>query len=119
MNRKRRKVNDLFYVGNRKENIILAQLRMGSSSLNSDLFKIGVVTAPSCTCGSGNEDVFLYFLECPLYAAQRNSLQSIVIPHSRFTVKTLLYGPENCQNSVKIKIYNAVAKYVQETKRFT
>ena len=113
------KVNNLFYIGNRKENIILAQLRMGSSSLNADLFKIRVVASPTCTCGSGNEDVFHYFLECPLYAAQRNALQNVVIPHTCFTVRSLLHGPEKCQNIIKTEIYEAVIKFIQDTNRFT
>ena len=118
INKNRPKRNDLYYVGNRKENILIAQLRMGSSCLKADLFKIGVVTSPVCDCGTGNEDTFHYFCECPRYLVQRNVLQSTILPHASFTIANLLYGAQNCQKSIKLEIYQAVIKFIQDTKRF-
>ena len=118
LNKNRPKKNDLYYVGNRKENILLAQLRTGCSSLKADLFKIGVVTTPVCDCGTGNEDTYHYFCECPRYLVHRNALQCVVLPHTSFTIYNLLYGAQISQKTVKLEIYEAVLKYIKDTLRF-
>jgi hypothetical protein len=61
--------------GNRRENIILCQLRNKASNLNAHLMKDHITYDPHCFyCGHDFEDNFHFFLECPKYTQQRNIL---------------------------------------------
>lgn len=69
------KCTDAFkYGGTRYFNIIMCQLRNRESQLNSDLYKDHLSNSPSCICGYSTEDVDQFFLFCPRYAVQRQSL---------------------------------------------
>ena len=46
----------LYYVGQRKFNIILAQLRMNCSNLNAHLYSLHVIDSPACGCSHRVED---------------------------------------------------------------
>ena len=48
-------------------NIILSQLRSLASFLNYDLFRVGIVSDPSCRCGAALENLKHFFLDCPIY----------------------------------------------------
>jgi hypothetical protein len=65
------KVNELYYLGSRSNNIKHAQLRLNCSKLNNHLYSLHVLDNPSCPCGSENEDIFHYFYVFPLYTNQR------------------------------------------------
>ena len=41
-----------YFYGSRKLNIILTQLRSSASLLNYDLFRVGIVSDPSCRFGA-------------------------------------------------------------------
>ena len=58
----------------RKLNIILTQFRCSATFLNNDLFRINIVSDPSCRCGAQQEDSCHYFFECPLYNDYRHIL---------------------------------------------
>jgi hypothetical protein len=45
-------------IGPRKLNNILTQLRCFASFLNYDLFKVNIVSDPSCRCGANREDSY-------------------------------------------------------------
>ena len=53
--------------GPRKLNIILTQLRSSASFLNYDLFRVGIVSDPSCRCGAALENLKHFFFDCPIY----------------------------------------------------
>ena len=68
--------SSLFYLDQRKLNIIHAQLRMNCSNLSaSHLFSLHVVNSPACICSHKAEDTAHYFLDCPLYYTQRMILE--------------------------------------------
>ena len=46
-----------YFYGSRKLNIILTQLRSSASLLNYDLFRVGIVSHPSCRCGAALENL--------------------------------------------------------------
>jgi hypothetical protein len=50
-----------FFCGPRKLNIILTQLS-SASLLNFDLFRVGIVSDPSCRCGAALENVKHFFV---------------------------------------------------------
>ena len=57
--------NALYYLGNRKLNIIMARLRMNCSDLRSHLYKFNLIDSPRCPCGHEEEDlVHFFFVRC-------------------------------------------------------
>ena len=111
-------VNELFYLGNREINIILARLRMKCSDLNGHLFQLKIIDNPSCKCGYFFEDSVHYFIVCPLFQQQRNALLNYVIAHAPFSLHILLNGSPELDNKVNKNIYLRVIEYVKNTKRF-
>jgi len=86
------KVNELYYLGSRVNNIKHAQLRMHCSKLNSHLYSLHVLDNPSCPCGSVNEDVSHYFYRCPLYQNQRQNLFQSIANLNITDWQMFLYG---------------------------
>jgi hypothetical protein len=56
-----------YFYGPLKLNIILTQLRSSASFLNYDLFRVGIVSDPSCRCGAALENLKHFFFDCPIY----------------------------------------------------
>ena len=56
------KLNQLYYIGPRKDAIQLARLRMNCSTLNKHMFKFGLTNSDRCSCNQGVEDTFHFFL---------------------------------------------------------
>jgi hypothetical protein len=50
-----------YFYGPQKLNIILTQLRSSASFLNYDLFRVGIVSDPSCRCGAAFENLNISF----------------------------------------------------------
>jgi hypothetical protein len=63
-----------YLYGPRKLNMILTQLRSSASFLNYDLFRVGIVSDPSCLCGAALENLKHFFLNCPIYLQARTTL---------------------------------------------
>ena len=118
INKKKPKPNELFYIGNRKANILHARIRMGCSQLNHDLHRIGVKRSPECSCGSPDETSYHYFFECSNYIIQRNCLQSQIIPLAPFTLNTLLFGNRNCSKAKNKIIFEATQNFILQSDRF-
>ncbi len=98
--------------------IIHTRLRLGSSQLNSHLFKIGVKDSAKCICGLGNEDTWHYFFVCPFYTIARSMLHTIVSGFVPFTLQTVLYGSSDCTLAENIKIFAAIQNFILTTERF-
>jgi hypothetical protein len=60
--------------GPRKLYIILTQQRSSASFLNFDLFRVGIVSDPSCRCGAALENFKHFLLDCPIYIQARTTL---------------------------------------------
>ena len=110
--------NDLFLIGERKINIILARLRMKCSNLNGHLFQLKIIENSSCRCGYFFEDSVHYFFVCPLYVQERNILHNFVAPLGPFNLKTLLYGNSDLSKTDNLSIMQEVIRYIKTTKRF-
>ena len=90
-------------MGQRKFDIILAQLRVNYSNLNAHLYSIHVIDSPACGC-SHREDTAHFFLDCPLYYAHRLSLTNIVTKSSQFKLEPLLYGDDDLDYESNVAI---------------
>ena len=58
----------------RKLNIVVSQLRCSVSSLNNDLYRVNIISNPSCQCGVDFENINHYFSEGPHYLNIRTTL---------------------------------------------
>ena len=111
--------NRLFYIGPRHANIIMSRLRIGCSSLNSDLCNnLHVIDIQSCRCGHYKEDLSHFLLFCPLYRDARLKLFNNI----DITIDDpfiLLNGSNDLSFDANCTLINAVAQFIVETNRFS
>ena len=62
------------YSIDRYTSIVHTRVRLDACALNYHLHRIGIKQSPTCSCGFINESNSHYFLYCPNYAAQRQTL---------------------------------------------
>ena len=92
----------LYYYGERWPSVHHARMRMGCSSLASDLtFNLKVISDPSSQCGADLENAH-QFCTWPKYDEIRNSLPNSVPDDSCFVLKTLLYGDNTLSFSANV-----------------
>lgn len=117
LNGGRSAVPKYYYTKNRRLQIIHTRLRTKCSSLNNDLFLKHITDSPLCRCGS-IENAEHFLLTCPLYRVQRAELMDIVSNQTYVTLDTLLFGNDTLSVHTNILIFEAVQKYINDTKRF-
>ncbi len=66
INKNGSKSSPLFNIGDRREQILHARLRLSCSSLNYDLYRKSIIDSPFCACGA-KETAIHFLLQCPLY----------------------------------------------------
>ena len=106
-----------YYTGNRKLQILHARLRTKCSSLNHDLFLKHITESPLCRCGA-IENTDHYLMTCRLHRDQRAELINTVSQQTQVTLHILLYGNSMLSPQANIIIFEAVQKYINDTKRF-
>ena len=104
-----------YYTGNRKLQILHARLRTKCSSLNYDLFLKHITESPLCRCGA-IENTDHYLMTCRLYRDQRAELINTLSQQTPVTLHILLYGNSMLSLQAKIIIFEAVRKYINDTK---
>ena len=110
--------SSLFYLGQRKFNIIHAQFRVNCSNLSAHLYSPHVVNSPACICSHTAEDTAHYFLDCPLCYTQRMILRNVVTRYAQFELKVLLYGDSGIDHDWNVVIVQAVHDYIRDSERF-
>ena len=121
-----------YLLGYDKEYVYLARLRMGLSGLNAHRRRYHFIENGRCpNCLFKIEDTLHFVLHCPSYAAHRaemldhlspvfpaikNDAQSRLRKVQKNVLKNLIFGMGN--ESVDRKIFEHVAQYVKNTKRF-
>ena len=119
LNQNRVFVPKYYYTGKRKAQILHTRLRTGCSSLNFDLYSKNIVESPLCACGHGEiENVYHFFLRCPLYPDQRIDLNNTISRYTALTLNVLLSGDETLPFALNVAIFESVQKYILATKRF-
>ena len=94
-------------------------MRIGCSKLNSDLCNnLHVIDSPQCQCGEPFETTYHYFMECQRYTDQRNTLIDTVQTITDVSLMTLLYGNDSITLEENIRVFDAVHKFIIDTKRF-
>ena len=117
LNDKDRYIPKYYYSGNRKLQILHTRLRTGCSSLNHDLFFKHITDSPLCRCGE-IENTEHYFMSCRLYHNQRVDLTNIISRYTPVTLQIVLYGSNMLPLNINNAIFEAVHKYIKESKRF-
>jgi hypothetical protein len=114
------KRNALYYYGGRLESTIHARMRISNSPLKADLCNtLHVIASPLCHCGTGDvEDVKHFFFKCQLFEEERAVMVDDLLPFVINNVDYLLFGVPNTDHLDNIHVFNAVHKYIRNTKRF-
>lgn len=108
-----------YYTGPRSLNIILCQMRLGFSDLNSDLNSKGCIDSPLCSCGHGIENPQHYFFNCTKYLIQRDAL--LVVLNNvgvEYAADVLIRGCNQISEEANTELYNAALKYISDSNRF-
>ena len=108
-----------YCTGVRKWNIIHTKLRYNYSVLNYDLFRFNLKDNPGCACGFECENVFHFFLECPINEHIRNTLFLILQIYGVIDIVIIfLYGNENLTEAQNVDIFTAVQMFIRNSHRF-
>ena len=107
----------MYYLGNRKVQIVHCKLRLGMSDLNQDMVNRHVSNNASCTCGAQYETATHYLLQCPQYQTAREHTINTLDPHLQ-SITTLLNGNPDLSQTANINIFQAVHEYIVESQRF-
>ena len=96
-----------------------ARLRIGCSNLKYDLcFKLHVIDNPRCDCGADLEDAEHFFLYCPNYDDIRANLYESFPGINYFNIHNILYGNHDLSDIANKEVFEAVHKYITDSKRF-
>ena len=111
--------NPYLSYGTRKENIIMAKLRMNCSDLRGHLAVLNIIPNSTCRCGENIENTVHYFMTCPLYRNARTTLHNSIAPLTSFTVRKLLYGDSKLTCEQNELIFRSTISYINATSRFS
>ncbi|MCG8048301.1 MAG: reverse transcriptase family protein [Candidatus Thiodiazotropha endolucinida] len=103
-----------FDFGSRNAQIYHTRLRLECSSLRHHLYRKNLIDSPLCLCGR-SETSKHYFFECPNHHLTRIRLLSDIL---HLPLKTLLFGDSNFSKEENERIFDAVHKYIIQSKRF-
>lgn len=104
-----------FNAGSRMGQILHARLRMGCSSLNSDLYRKNIVPSPSCRCGEF-ESAKHFLFNCPNFTPARERHLPFDLP--RYTVNDLLYGKADLSAQQNETLFLQVQDFIVQSGRF-
>ena len=113
--------HEYYFLGNRKTQRILCQMRVDFSDLNFHLFSKNCSDTPNCSHCLIAETPIHYFLECPKYTNQRNLLLedlTTLCPDTPITINLLLHGKYNSNTNINKLILQAISQYIELTDRF-
>ena len=115
-----KKVPEYFNIGNRKENIIHCQLRNGASNLNTHLQQHHLSDRSNCPhCNDVDEDPHHFFISCPVYNIQRQTLRNIFNELGiDFDIQTILFGCDTIDYKQNVKLVLAIHTFIKNSKRF-
>ena len=104
-----------YYIGDRRSQILHVRLRLGCSSLNSDLFRNHLRDDDKCACGHP-ETSHHYFLECRRYIEIRHE----TLNRLPFQINTdiLLFGCPLYDDKANGEIFETVHRYINMSRRF-
>ena len=123
------RTNKLYIVGHGYGALNLGRIRMGLSALNVHRRKYNFINHSNCpNCTATREDPVHFFLDCPRYAAPRQTLLAslalvpLQLPNSprerKSFVHTLTHGSPDLTHEHNYEIIRNVQLYINSTRRF-
>ena len=105
----------------RKTEVTITRLRVGTTLLNKHAHKINISDTPNCIYCNTEETIDHFLLQCPRYYSTRTNLKTELnkIKHTlgnNISVPLLL-GGGNFDDNVKNKIHKCLIKFIKETGR--
>ena len=107
---------------------LLTHIRIGFSHLKEHKFKHNFQDSvdPLCSCGNDIESSVHFFLHCPNFTTQRQTLlnklksinASIITENENSVVRTLLFGRPDLSYSTNKEIINLTISFILTTERF-
>ena len=107
----------------------MTRLRIGFSHLKEHKFEQNFQDSvdPLCGCGNDIESTVHFFLHCPNFETQRQTLlnklksinASIMAENENSVVRTLLFGRPDFNYSTNKEIINATISFILTTERFS
>ena len=107
---------------------LFTRLRIGFSHLKEHKFKHNFQDSvdPLRSCGNGIESTVHFFLHCPNFTTQRQTLlnklksinANIMTENKNSVVRTLLFGRPDFNYSTNKEIINAIISSILTTERF-
>ena len=107
---------------------LLTRLRNGFSHLKEHKFKHNFQDSidPLCSCGNDIESTVHFFLHCPNFTTQRQTLlnklksinASIMTENENSVVRTLLFGRPGFSYSTNKEIINGTISFILTAERF-
>ena len=120
--------NNLFNINNPLGVKLLIRLRIGFSHLKEHKLEHNFQDSvdPLCSCGNDIESTVHFFLHCPNFTTQRQTLlnklksinASIMTENENSVVRTLLFGRPDFNYSTNKEIINATISFILTTERF-
>ena len=120
--------NNVFNISNPLGLKLLTRLRIGFSHLKEHKFRHNFQDSvdPLCSCGNSIELTVHFFLHCPNFTSQRQTLlnkrksinASIMAENENSVVRKLLFGRPEFNYSTKKEIINATISFILTTERF-
>lgn len=111
-------VPDYFVKGKRKLSVLHARIRNNCSDLKSDMYTNHLSNDRVCSCGYENENAEHFFFQCENYTNIRINLFRETRPFHPLSVDYILYGKPTLSNENNFLLFQAVQRYIRETKRF-
>ena len=106
-------------IGDRFLSVMHARIRNKSSNLSNDLRLNHLTQNPFCSCISEIENAEHYFFRCPKYVNERITMFRETHSFHPLNLNKLLTGDSNLTIENNAKIFEAVQKYIKNTKRFS
>ena len=110
----------LYYYGERWPSILHCRLRLGCSKLNFDVSRNLHIPdiSPCCSCGALFENAYHFFMKCPNFQKQRQTLKTAIEQLITFDISTILLGSNALNLEENKLVFGSVQEYIMETGRF-
>jgi hypothetical protein len=93
-------------------------MRRSASFLNFDLFRVEIVSDPSCRCGAALENLNNFFLDCPIYIQARTTLIGNI---NRVTTcnESMIIFTNKMEGKIKLRWIHMMCMFTQFNSSYT
>jgi hypothetical protein len=108
-----------YYLGTRREQILISRLRTKNADLRANLHRRNLADSDICECNLEAETTDHFLMSCPTYTQQRRALTArLTNINEPKTSELLLKGCQELNENDNRTIITATLAYINETARF-